>query len=65
MENTHNRRIIKKNCSRNNIQVTKASSYKWQKYLNMEKFQEIFSFSKLNKAGESRGGGLKKGMIFI
>lgn len=38
MENTHNKKIIKKNCSRNNIQVTKASSLQ---------MTEIFEYGKV------------------
>ena len=58
MENTHNRRIIQKIVLETTYKWQKQVPYKWWKYLNMEKFQDIFSFSKLNKAGESRGGGL-------
>lgn len=36
----------------------KQVPYKWWKYLNMEVFQEVFSFSTLNQVGESGGGTL-------
>lgn len=33
----------------------KQVPYKWWKYLNMEKFQEVFLFSQLNKVGDPGG----------